>query len=214
MPQSPPPPPPKRRGRPPSGGREAILTATLELLAERGIARLTTRAIAERAGVSEASVFYHYTDRAGLLQAGFARGLEPLNAFNERGIDGADTLDVLLRVGAKLEEFLDLTLPVLVAAQSDPELRDALAQYMADNDLGAHRGVLNLGTYLAAERDAGRIRADADVEAVALLAIASSFLRVFQRGFAGHADELPGRERTAAALALLVAPPGAPDHTH
>src|SRR4051812_50101602 len=68
-------PAPRRRGRPPSGGREAILEATLALLRERGVARLTTRDVAERAGVSEASVYYHYTDKAGLLRAVFEAGL-------------------------------------------------------------------------------------------------------------------------------------------
>src|SRR6516165_11234624 len=69
---------PKRRGRPPAGGREAILAAALQLLRERGIARVTSREVAALAGVSEASVFYHYKDRAGLLQAVFEQGLEPL----------------------------------------------------------------------------------------------------------------------------------------
>ena len=37
---------PKRRGRPPAGGREAILAAALQLLRERGIARVTSREVA------------------------------------------------------------------------------------------------------------------------------------------------------------------------
>ena len=64
----------------PAGG-EAILAAALTLLRERGIARLTTREVAALAGVSEASVFYHYKDRAGLLQAVFEQGLQPLQAL-------------------------------------------------------------------------------------------------------------------------------------
>src|SRR5882672_9193588 len=103
----------KRRGRPPSGGKEAILTATLELLRERGIARLTTREVAARSGVSEASVFYHYKDRAGLLQAVFVRGLKPLQAETEGDIDGSDQIEVLLRIGEGIERFLDQALPVM-----------------------------------------------------------------------------------------------------
>ena len=77
---------PKRRGRPPAGGREAILAAALQVIRERGIARLTAREVASLAGVSEASVFYHYKDRFGLLQAVFEEGLRPLQALAEGGV--------------------------------------------------------------------------------------------------------------------------------
>ena len=119
---------PRRRGRPPAGGREAILASALQLLRERGIARVTAREVAGRAGVSEASVFYHYKDRAGLLQAVFEQGVKPLQELSEGGgLTGADVHDALTRFARTLEEFLDQALPVMSAAQSDIALRDALA---------------------------------------------------------------------------------------
>src|SRR5215470_17167628 len=121
---------PRRRGRPPSGGREAILEATLALLRERGVARLTTRDVAERAGVSEASVYYHYTDKAGLLRAVFEAGLQPLQALAYD--EGAS----LSELGQGLERFLDQSLLVIMAAQSDVALRDELAAFLVANDLG------------------------------------------------------------------------------
>src|ERR1700758_4873047 len=97
----------KRRGRPPAGGREAILAAALQLLRERGIARVTSREVASLAGVSEASVFYHYKDRAGLLRAVFEDGLRPLHELaSEGGLAGVDLHEALSRYGATLEEFL------------------------------------------------------------------------------------------------------------
>ena len=68
----------RRRGRPSAGVREAILAATLDLAAEQGLTRLTTKEVARRAGASEASVFYHFGDKVGLLQAAMVAGLEPL----------------------------------------------------------------------------------------------------------------------------------------
>ena len=100
---------PRRRGRPPAGGREAILAAALQLLRERGISRVTSREVAALAGVSEASVFYHYKDRAGLLRAMFEQGLQPLQAL-AAGLAGEDLHDVLTRIAAhpasRLEELL------------------------------------------------------------------------------------------------------------
>jgi AcrR family transcriptional regulator len=198
---------PRRRGRPPSGGREAILEATVELLRERGIARVTTREIAERAGVSEASVFYHYTDRAGLLQAAFATALAPLFALAGDGFDGGEPIVVLSRAGTAIETFLDRVVPVMAAAQSDTQLRDAVAAYMREHDLGPHHGVRAIAAYLEDQKRAGNVREDADASAAAMLFISSCFMRVFQREATGDDGQLPSLEQTAAALSALLAPP-------
>ncbi len=47
--------------------RERILKATVELMAETGIDRVRTRAIAERAGVNPALVHYHFGSIAALV---------------------------------------------------------------------------------------------------------------------------------------------------
>jgi AcrR family transcriptional regulator len=195
---------PRRRGRPPSGQREAILAATLELLRERGIAKLTTREVAARAGVSEASVYYHFGDRVGLLRAVFEAGLQPLEFINRPDIGGRDRRQVLTGAARALDRFFDQVIPVLMAAQSDPELRDALAAYMRERNLGPHRGVEALGGYLAAEQAAGRLDPDVDVEALALMLIGSCFTRVMQRHMLGQARNLPSLERVAAALDQLL----------
>jgi AcrR family transcriptional regulator len=198
---------PKRRGRPPSGGREAILAATLQLLREQGVARFTTREVAARAQVSEASIFYHYGDRAGLLQAVFAEGLRPLEALNDRGFDAVDPGDVLDRVAHAIEHFLDQTLPVIMAAQADVDLRDALAAYMIEHDLGPHRGVRAVADFLATEQRAGRVAADADVEAAALMLVSTCFLRSSQRLITPHGDVLPSLDRAVAEFSAMVRRP-------
>jgi AcrR family transcriptional regulator len=196
---------PRRRGRPSAGGREAILEAALTLLRERGIARVTSREVAALAGVSEASVFYHYKDRARLLQAVFEQGLQPLSELAKRGmLSGADLHDVLTRLGTTLERFLDQALPVMAAAQSDAALRDSLAAYMSEHDLGPHRGVGALGDYLAAEQAAGRVRAGADPRAVAMMFVGACYTRASQRQLAMHAMELPSLEDIIAATEQLL----------
>lgn len=200
--------PPRPRGRPPSGGREAILAATLELLRERGIARLTTREVAGRAGVSEASVFYHYTNRPGLLRAVFVEGLRPLQELDARGLTGADHAEVLRRLSQAIERFLDQALPIMMAAQSDTELRDTMAAYLHDNGLGPHRGVRAVAAYLATEQAAGRVDADVDPEAVGLLLVGASFLRSAQHQIMAHAEshDLPGVDRVLDMIDRLLKP--------
>ncbi|MFI5308237.1 MAG: TetR/AcrR family transcriptional regulator [Polyangiales bacterium] len=71
--------------------REALLTAALELLRERGPAAISLREVARRAGVSHAAPAHHFGDKAGLLTAlateGFVRFAESQRAGAERGGD-------------------------------------------------------------------------------------------------------------------------------
>jgi AcrR family transcriptional regulator len=197
----------KRRGRPPAGGREAIVAAAVELLRERGIARMTTRAVAELAGVSEASVFYHYTDRAGLLKAVFETGVRPLQAVGEGGrLAGANLAQSLARFGRALERFLDQALPVMTAAQSDRELRDTLAAYMSAQRLGPHRGVDAVAAYIADEQTAGRVRSDVDPDAIALMFVGACFMRASQREMPVAKVALPALGRAIAALETMLRP--------
>jgi AcrR family transcriptional regulator len=197
---------PRRRGRPPAGGREAILAAALQLLRDRGIARVTSREVAALAGVSEASVFYHYKDRAGLLQAVFEQGLEPLQVLSSsRGLrPGEELNDALTRFANTLDEFLEQALPVMAAAQSDTALRDLMAAYMTEQDLGPHRGVATLGDYLAAEQAAGRVRAGVDPHAAAMLFVGACFTRAAQRQMPAAVAELPGLEDIVRATEALL----------
>ncbi len=198
---------PRRRGRPPAGGREAIISAALQLLRERGIARVTSREVAALAGVSEASVFYHYKDRAGLLQAVFEQGLEPLQALSERGrLSGDDLHDTLTRFAKTLDQFLEQALPVMAAAQSDTALRDTMAAYMTEQDLGPHRGVVALGEYLGAEQAAGRVRAGVDPYAAAMLFVGACYTRAAQRQMPAHVAELPSLKDIIGAAETLLRP--------
>jgi len=198
---------PKRRGRPPAGGREAILAAALEVIRERGIARLTAREVAGLAGVSEASVFYHYKDRFGLLQAVFEESLRPLHELAEGGAEpGEDPRSVLSRYGRTLEDFLDGALPVIAAAQSDAELRDSMTAYMAEHDLGPQRGVRAIGDYFASEQAAGRARAGVDPYSVAMMFIGACYTRSSQRQMPLPDVELPPLDDIIDAIVVLMAP--------
>jgi AcrR family transcriptional regulator len=195
---------PKRRGRPPSGGREAILAATLELLRERGIANLNSREVAARAGVSDASVYYHFRDRAGLLQAVFEAGMQPLAYLNTLEDDKRNPLEVLSGAAKALASFFDEALPVMFAAQSDPELRAAMAAHMRERHLGPHRGVKAIGGYLRREQSAGRIPSDVDVDAVAIMLIDSCLGRAMRKQMLPAGAKLPSLDQIVGAISRLL----------
>lgn len=64
---------PRRAGRPPDAesphGREALLAAARELLAEQGLARVSLRDVARRAGVQPPLVHYHFGSKRELFEA-------------------------------------------------------------------------------------------------------------------------------------------------
>jgi AcrR family transcriptional regulator len=183
-----------RRGRPPAGGREQILKASLEVLRERGIARLTTREVAERAGVSEGSVFYHFGDRFGLLRAVFEGSLTPLLKLSVAGVAAADVRTTLENFSDAVQGFLATGLDVLLAAHGDAELREGTATFLAEQDYGPHRGIRIIGDYLATQQAAGSVRADVDPRVVAYLIVSDALSRTLQPKLLAHTKGVPTRK--------------------
>ena len=198
----------KTRGRPPSGGREEILKATLDLLRERGIAKLTTREVASVAGVSEGSIFYHFTDRPGLLMAVFEQSLDMLKTLSVAAYVGDDVRATLSGYSDAICRFLDSGLDVLMAAQADVELREAVVAYLTGNDYGPQRGIAGIGSYLAGQQAAGVVRSDVDPKVISYLVVTDAFHRSAQPKLFGHRRGVPGRETFFDSLMVLIAPVG------
>jgi AcrR family transcriptional regulator len=196
----------KTRGRPPSGGREEILKATLDLLRERGIARLTTRAVAERAGVSEGSIFYHFLDRPGLLKAVFENSLDAMKNLSDAVFASNDIRATLEAFADVVAGFLESGLDVLIAAQSDADLRGVVISFLAENDYGPHRGIGGMGHYFAQQQAAGVIRSDIDPKVIAYLVVSDAFQRAAQPKLFGHRKGVPGQDAFFTALMTLIAP--------
>ena len=60
--------------------RDRVLDVAITTLAEEGIARFTTRRVAERAGTSVPAVYELFDDKAGLVRAMFFEGFRLLGA--------------------------------------------------------------------------------------------------------------------------------------
>lgn len=136
--------------------RAKLLEATAALLAERGYSRLSTAAIAERAGVAHGTLFKHFATKSTLMAATTERVLEAVigeflrMAKEFRG--QPQPIDEALRALWSLfrSERLQATLELYVAARTDEALRDALRPIFT-----AHRGA-----FLSAAR--GLLPASAD----------------------------------------------------
>jgi AcrR family transcriptional regulator len=62
------------------GLRAALIAAAQEILEDEGLAALSLRAVARRAGVSPAAPYHHFPDKQALLDAVAERGFDALTA--------------------------------------------------------------------------------------------------------------------------------------
>jgi AcrR family transcriptional regulator len=188
--------------------REAVLVATEKLLAESGVARLTTKELSRRAGVAESSIYYHFGDRVGLLQAVVAASLPLYRDVTAelRGRAGHGTLrDNLSELLTALEAFSLRIQPILAAVQADAELRDLFRERSHNVDIGPHRAVEPALEYLLAEREAGRIGPRSDLHSVAYLLVSAAQQRALHRHLAGAVPQsLPSASTLVDALLPLL----------
>src|SRR5262249_50611315 len=81
-------PPPGRRGYHHGNLREALIRATLDLIAERGLSGFTFAEAARAAGVSSAAPYRHYRDRQALIADVAREGFDLFGAELERAWSG------------------------------------------------------------------------------------------------------------------------------
>lgn len=120
------------RRRDVDGQREALSAATWSVLAEGGLARLTLRAVAERAGCSTGLVLHTFPDRRALLAHARRRLRERATARVEAAEAAATEpqealRDVLLSVLALGSEWSDeprVWTSFLAASLDDPDLAE------------------------------------------------------------------------------------------
>jgi AcrR family transcriptional regulator len=151
---------PRRPGRPvEERPRQAAIEATLQLIAENGIGGLTTNAVAERAGISKATMYRRWRSKQELVVDAVAALVSEI-AVPDTG-STRDDLRALMRgaVGVYSRSLEAAVMPSLVDAMS----RDAgLARAVRDGFLARRCAALRAVLERGIER--GDLRADLDVE--------------------------------------------------
>jgi AcrR family transcriptional regulator len=144
---------------------DKVLRAASDLFAERGYSGTTTRAIAERAGVNEVTVFRRFESKLGVLKALGARWGEVQAGFAvEHAVDPEDTRATLLSLArmevASARENGGAAMRLAFEARSVPEVADLIGD-------GPKRNQEGLAQYMAMRQAAGDLRDDVDPEAMA-----------------------------------------------
>ena len=181
---------PRPPGRPRSErARRAILRAANELLEGGGFAAVTVEAIAERAGVSKATVYRWWPNRAAVVMDGFLSTVSSEVPFPHTGHAQEDLRLHMRRLTEAFGGRMGRTVAALIAeGQADPELAEALRSRWLSVRRTEAREILELGIAR------GELREDLDLE----VAVDVLYGPIYYRLLVGHA---PLDEDLADALA-------------
>lgn len=165
---------------------EAIVEATLALLAERGFAAMTIEAVAERAEVGKPAIYRRFPDKPALVVAAIERQLVAIEV-TDRGDTKAELWAAMDKgLPADGPSYVRLIGGLIAEEKRHPELIEAFRSHILLPRRAAVQSLIERGI------ERGDLRADLDAEA-ALDLLAGPFLA---RVFAG-ADTGPRWRRKA-----------------
>ncbi|MGW0769848.1 TetR/AcrR family transcriptional regulator [Streptomyces sp. NPDC002676] len=168
--------------------RVRILDAAYELMLTVGLARATTKEIAKAAGCSEAALYKYFGGKEDLFVQVLMERLPPLKPLlsSLAAEPGQGTLEEnLTEIARQAALFYEQSFPIAASLFAEKQLKRRHDDALRKLGSGPHKPIEALDAYLRAERDAGRIRADADTFAAASLLLGACS----QRAFAYEATE-------------------------
>jgi len=188
--------------------REKVLAAAHELWQTAGASALTTRAVAKQAGVTEASVFNNFGNKAGLLRALIHEATPEYQALlaqlkTEPEGDLCPWLAaVFLAARNFFQAVLPLTGPLLALPLASKRLEDG--KLSSENFYSGHRP---LTQRLRELREAGRLSSEHDAGSTALLLMGAAMHTALTELTLGDtaletADETALAARVVAALGI------------
>jgi AcrR family transcriptional regulator len=184
--------------------RARLIDATLATVGEVGYARASTRAIAQRAGVAEGTIYRHFPDKTALF---FAAALEPNAAMLEwvghlPARAGTGTVEEnLVEALRRLSELQERVLPLELAIHTDPELAALRRSVRGVGDPLPGGPPQAIAAYLAAERALGRVRPEVEPSDAALILLATLFGLAMTASAMGTGVD---RDRISSAVRLLA----------
>ena len=178
--------------------RDQILDAAASVIRAIGLGHSTTKEIASAAGLSEAALYRHFSDKAELFLCVVGERLPQMVAalddlpgrVGHRSVRA--NLEDILRVALP---FYDQTLPIATSLFAEPELLARHQARMRSKNLGPHRALEQLAAYLRAEQRLGRVSQRADPEAAAGLLLGACLSRALMRRFLGQQEPPSADER-------------------
>jgi AcrR family transcriptional regulator len=158
--------------------REHLIASAEQLLAERPLSTITTRAIARAAGVSDGVLYNYFADKDDLLLAALVRRFSRLVMRFSANLPAPATATVEENLHAYARAALDLYVdasPIVIGLLSKPALLRRFMDEIHRQPVGVQQSRQPIVDYLTGEQHAGRLAA-VDVEAATDLLIGATIL--------------------------------------
>jgi AcrR family transcriptional regulator len=164
----------------------------------KGLVRATTKEIARAAGLSEGTLYNHFANKEELflctlnqLPSGF---ITLIRGLRERV--GTETVQsVLAQVARSALVFYGEAVPMGASSFADPQLLARQRETLAKRGAGPQRANEAVAAYIRAEQKLGRVRDDANPEAVAYMLLGAVYQYVYWRQFLGRPTEPDAEDR-------------------
>jgi AcrR family transcriptional regulator len=199
--------------------RHQLVDAAERVLRAKGLARATTKEMAREAGCAEGTLYLHFADKLDLVRAVHEKLLlsfiDMLVHLPGRAGTGTVAGNLTELADSALNLYRDV-LPLGSSLFADPELLRRFQTLLKGRGAGPHRAWEPIVAYLRAEQAQGRVAADADPDAAAVLLLGACQQLVFVEQMVGP-EKLPFRDRPGPAAELVatllagLAPPQPPD---
>ncbi len=181
--------------------RAQLFDAAERVLLRDGPSGLTSRAVTTEAGVAKGVLHRHFADFDAFLCEFVLDRITLIGAEAAALRESAGTGTVTGNVASALTGVFGLVGVALIGLViSRDELRARLRRAGAGRVPVAVEATAMIASYLAAERELGRIRADADISALAPALVGTGHLL-----FAGREGTLPEPDEIRNAVAAVIA---------
>jgi AcrR family transcriptional regulator len=182
--------------------REHLIDAAGRLVARQGLAGVTVRVIAKEAGVADGVLYNHFANKEELLATALRAHVlaveRDLGELPSAGVGSVEeNVGAWLRYGLALHAAI---LPAFAGLLTHPAVH---AQYVALADARPDWRD-RLVDHLRAERAAGRLRADADVDASAALLVGICHEQVLSGLFSSQLPQVREPQVDAVVRTLLA----------
>jgi AcrR family transcriptional regulator len=177
------------------GTRERIVEAAERVMRERGLARSTTKEIARAAGYSEGTLYKHFESKEDLFLAVLAERLPSFVVLVEElpsRVGRGTVRETLEEVATNALTYYGEIVPMAASIFSEPALLARHREGLRMRGAGPQMINETLTSYLEAEKRIGRVREDADPEAVAAMILGACYQRAFFRSYLG--EDVPAEE--------------------
>jgi len=162
--------------------KSQIVSAAERLLIQKGLAGVTTRAIADAVPCSEGAIYVHFENRLQLLltvlEHALPEMLVPLHALEGKIGKGAPQANLVAAMRG-LQKFHHRVAPMIGSLFAETDLLAGFREDLAARGKGPKGGLARIVRYIREEQKLGRIVADVDAEVAAGTLMSISFFQAF-----------------------------------